>query len=330
MNDPHISILLPVYNEAENIRAVVEEILNTSLKSSFEIIAVDDGSTDGTVEELERLAAEFSNLRVVIFRANRGQTAAFDAGFREARGEIIVTMDSDGQNDPADIPKMIGMLDDGYDCVAGWRKDRKDGFFLRTFPSKIANGFIRLVTRTKVHDLGCSLRVYRAAIARELRLYGEMHRFIAVLCEDIGANVGECVVNHRARSAGESKYNLNRTFKVLLDLLTVWFMTRFQTKPIYVFGGGGLFFMFCSFGLSAFVLFQRFFGESLFNHEGPMYVHKNPLFIIAVVLFLTGVTLISMGLLAEILIRVYYEIQGLRPYSTVRKINFDKEEGEQK
>ena len=155
-------------------------------------------------------------------------------GSAKRAAEIIVTMDSDGQNDPADIPKMMAMLDDGYDCVAGWRKDRKDGYFLRTFPSKIANGFIRLVTRTKVHDLGCSLRVYRAAIARELRLYGEMHRFIAVLCEDIGAKVGECVVNHRERTAGTSKYNLNRTFKVLLDLLTVWFMTRFRTKPIYV------------------------------------------------------------------------------------------------
>lgn len=326
MSDPQISILLPVYNEAENIRTVVEEIQNTDLGRTFEIVAVDDGSTDGTTEKLEELAAEFSNLRVVVFRANRGQTAAFDAGFREARGEIIVTMDSDGQNDPVDIPKMMAMLDDGYDCVAGWRKDRKDGFFLRTFPSKIANGFIRLVTRTKVHDLGCSLRVYRAAIARELRLYGEMHRFIAVLCEDIGAKVGECVVNHRERTAGKSKYNLNRTFKVLLDLLTVWFMTRFQTKPIYVFGGGGLFFVFCSFAVSAFVLFQRFFGESLFNHDGPMFVHRNPLFIIAVVLFLTGVILISMGLLAEILIRVYYEIHGLRPYSVKKKLNIEDEE----
>ncbi|MFT5471408.1 MAG: glycosyltransferase involved in cell wall biosynthesis [Verrucomicrobiales bacterium] len=326
MNDPYLSILLPVYNEVENIRAVVEEILATELGSSFEIIAVDDASTDGTVEELEKLAAEYPNLRVVLFRANRGQTAAFDAGFREARGEIIVTMDSDGQNDPADIPKMVAMLDEGYDCIAGWRKDRKDGYFLRTFPSKIANGFIRLVTRTKVHDLGCSLRVYRVAIAKELRLYGEMHRFIAVLCEDIGAKVGECIVNHRPRAAGTSKYNLNRTFKVLLDLLTVWFMTRFRTKPIYIFGGTGLLSMLSSMGVAAFVLLQRFFGESHFGHEGPMYVHKNPLFTVAVILFLTGVILISMGLLAEILIRVYYEIQGVRPYSTVRKINFDEKE----
>ncbi|MEM7012895.1 MAG: glycosyltransferase family 2 protein [Verrucomicrobiota bacterium] len=326
MPDPQISILLPVYNEAENIRPVVEEIVGTELGLDYEIIAVDDGSTDGTAEELEKLAGELPQLRVVLFRANRGQTAAFDAGFREARGEIIVTMDSDGQNDPADIPRMVAMLEDGYDCVAGWRKDRQDGFLLRTFPSRIANFIIRAVTRTKVHDLGCSLRVYRVAIAKELRLYGEMHRFIAVLCEDVGAKVGECVVNHRPRGAGKSKYNLDRTVKVLLDLLTVWFMTRFQTKPIYVFGSASLLLMLFSFLVAGFVLFQRFFGESLLGHDGPMYVHRNPLFIIAVVMFLTGVILVSMGLLAEILIRVYYEIQGLRPYSTVKKINFEESE----
>ena len=324
MSSPHISILLPVYNEEESIASVIDEIRATELGASFEIIAVDDGSNDGTVAELERLAATDPTLKVVLFRANRGQTAAFDAGFREARGEIIVTMDSDGQNDPADIPKMVAMLEEGYDCVAGWRKDRQDGFLLRTFPSRIANGIIRGVTRTKVHDLGCSLRVYRAAIAKELRLYGEMHRFIAVLCEDIGAKVGECVVNHRPRSAGVSKYNLDRTVKVILDLLTVWFMTRFRTKPIYIFGGGGLSLILMSWLVSAYVLFQKFFGPALWGEE--FWVHKNPLFIIAVVLFLTGIILVSMGLLAEILIRVYYEIQGLRPYSVVRRLNVDKDE----
>ena len=318
-SNPHLSILLPVCNEEENIATVIEEIHATDLGVSYEIIAVDDGSTDNSASELEKLAERFSNLRVLLFRANRGQTAAFDAGFREARGTIIVTMDSDGQNDPADIPRMVAMLEDGYDCVAGWRKDRQDGFLLRTFPSRIANSLIQLVTRTKVHDLGCSLRVYRAAIAKELRLYGEMHRFIAVLCEDMGARVGECVVNHRPRRAGESKYNLDRTFKVMLDLLTVWFMTRFGTKPIYVFGGGGLVLILMSFLVSAFVLFQKFFGPMLWGEE--FWVHKNPLFIIAVVLFLIGIILLSMGLLAEILIRIYYEIQGLRPYSIVRKIN---------
>lgn len=326
MIEPHISILLPVYNEKENLAALIEEIHAVDHGESFEIVAVDDGSTDGSAEELARLAKDYPALKALVFRAHRGQTAAFDAGFRQARGEIIVTMDSDGQNDPADIPKMIAMLNTGYDCIAGWRKDRQDGFLFRRLPSIAANAFIHFVTGTKVHDLGCSLRVYRAAIAKELRLYGEMHRFIVVICEDLGARVGEMVVNHRPRTAGVSKYHLDRVVKVLLDLLTVWFRTRFRTRPIYVFGGVGLGMMLLSGATSIFVVVQRVFGETLWEHEGPMYVHRNPLFVLATVFFLTGVILLSMGLLAESLIRIYYEMHGLLPYSVAKRINFDEDD----
>ena len=313
-----ISVLLPIHNERENIRPVVAELDATlvKLERPYEIICVDDGSTDGSRGVLNELAAEQSSVKVIFFRRNVGQTSAFDAGFRHARGDIIVTMDSDGQNDPKDIPTMIAMLDDGVEFVAGWRKDRKDGLFLRKIPSRIANWIIRRVTKTKIHDLGCSLKAYRKEVVRELRLYGEMHRFIGVLVEGAGAKVAELVVNHRPRAAGTSKYGLARTFKVMLDLLTVWFLQGYITKPLYVFGGAGGSLVTLSGALSVYVLWEKF--------SQGIWVHRNPLFIIAMFVGVIGILFFGLGLLAEVIVRTYFESSGTVPYPIARRVGFDE------
>jgi glycosyltransferase involved in cell wall biosynthesis len=328
MADPHearrggdlmISLLLPVYNEKPNLPRLLQEI-ETALAGqpyTYEVIAVDDGSNDGSTELLEKLAAEKPYLKVLMFRRNHGQTAAFDAGFRHASGDIVVTLDSDLQNDPADIPRMIAKIDEGFDFVSGWRKNRQDGFVLRLLPSKIANWLIRKITGTKVHDLGCSLKVYRREIVQELHLYGEMHRFIAVLAEGVGARIAEYEVHHRPRVAGVSKYNLTRTFKVLLDLTTVWFLQGFQTKPIYVFGTIGGILIALSGLLSTYVLYEKFWLD--------IFVHRNPLFTIAIFFALVGVQFLAIGLLAELLIRIYFQSQDFRPYTIARKIGFERQ-----
>ncbi len=311
-----ISVILPVYNENENIVRVIDEIdqVLSAHGKSFEIIVVDDGSRDGSQKTVESIAAKNSKVRAVFFRANRGQSAAFDAGFRHATGRVIVTMDSDGQNDPRDIPRMIQHLESGYDFVTGWRKNRQDGFFLRKFPSRIANRIILSFMKTPIHDLGCSLKVYRKEIADELRLYGEMHRFISVLAEGVGARVGELEVNHRARVAGVSKYGLSRTVKVLLDLITVWFMRGYQTKPIYIFGGTGFGLLIGGTMLSAYVLYEKLYDS--------IWVHRNPLFIIAIILYVLGVQFIATGLLAEIIVRTYFESQSKPTYIIAKTVGF--------
>src|SRR5690348_15820304 len=240
---PEISVIFPVRNEKENLAALIEEIevALAPLGRPFEIIAVDDGSTDGSRELLLAIADSNPQLKVVCLRRNYGQSAALDAGFRLASGELFVTLDADRQNDPADIPRLIDVLErDHLDLVAGERVGRQDDFLLRTVPSRIANFFIRRVTRTRIRDLGCALKVYRRHVVNELHLYGEMHRFIAVLLEGMGARSAQVSVNHRRRTSGKSKYGIMRTFKVLLDLVTVWFMRGLQTKPIYFFGGMGM------------------------------------------------------------------------------------------
>ncbi len=250
--DMDISVVLPIYNERENLVPLIDEIAAVLVPTgkTFEIIAVDDGSRDESPDILRRLAAERPYVKALLFRRNAGQSAAFDAGFQAATGALVVTMDADRQNDPRDIPKLIAKLDEGYDMVTGWRRDRKDGFLLRKFPSRIANALIRKVTGAKIHDLGCSLKIYRKELTDQMRLWGEMHRFISVLAEGLGGRVGEVVVNHRPRVAGKSKYGLMRTVKVMLDMTTIWFMRRYQTKPIYVFGGLGLLMLFISAAIS--------------------------------------------------------------------------------
>lgn len=314
------TIILPIYNELENLRPLLEEIEGVMGNDprKFEVIAVDDASTDGSRQLLKELAAEKPYLKAIFLRSNSGQSAAFDAGFRHCSGRIVVTMDADRQNDPKDIPKMIEKLESGHDFVTGWRKNRKDGWFLRTLPSRIANWMIRRVTGTKIHDLGCSLKVYRKEICDELRLYGEMHRFISVLAEGVGARIGEMEVNHRPRVAGVSKYGLSRTFKVLLDLLTVWFMKSYRTKPIYVFGGVGGGLLLGGALSAAFVLYQKFF-------QG-IWVHRNPLFVLSVMFTVIGVQFLGMGLIAEIIIRIYFESRDKPAYSIARTLGFESAE----
>jgi glycosyltransferase involved in cell wall biosynthesis len=310
-----ISVIFPVFNERENILPLLDELTSVldGLGKSYELIAIDDGSTDGSGELLAHEARRRRNLRALLLRRNSGQAAAFDAGFREATGAVIITLDSDLQNDPRDIPRLLAELGQGFDFVTGWRKNRQDDFLMRTLPSRIANGIIRKVTRTKVHDLGCSLKAYRAEILQDIKLYGEMHRFISILVESTGARVSEIEVRHRRRRWGESKYGLGRTFKVLLDLLTVWFMRDYQTKPIYVFGGTGIAMLGCSFLGCGLTLYEKF--------AQGVYVHRNPVFLIAVIFAVIGVQFIGLGLIAELIIRTYFESQNKKAYSIARKID---------
>ena len=317
-----VSIVLPIYNEVDNLVPLLDEIESVMAAGtrSWEIIAVDDGSRDGSTKLLKELAASRSYLRLVIFRRNAGQTAAFDAGFREASGDVVVTMDSDMQNDPRDIPRLIDKLDEGFDFVTGWRKDRKDGMFLRKVPSKIANWIIRKITGTKIHDLGCSLKVYRKHVTDEMRLYGEMHRFISVIADSLGARVTELAVNHRERHAGVSKYGLVRTFKVMLDLTTIWFLRRYQTKPLYVFGGIGMFMGFLGTLCSGVVLWEKF-------HDG-VWVHRNPLFMIGMMCFLMGMQFVGTGILAELMVRTYFESQNKTAYAIAERVGFQPKKAE--
>lgn len=313
-----LSVILPIYNEVENIEPLLAEIEEALIPSgkSFEVIAVDDASNDGSRELLKKIQPYKSYLKVILFRRNAGQASAFDAGFRAASGKVVVTMDADRQNDPKDILPMVAKLDEGFDFVSGWRKKRKDGLWLRKVPSRIANYIIRKVTGTRLHDMGCSLKVYRKEISDEMRLYGEMHRFIAVLAQNLGARCGEHVVNHRPRVAGQSKYGLARTVKVVLDLFTVWFMRSYQTKPIYIFGGMGMTVLAASAALAAFVLYEKFMLG--------VWVHKNPLFLLSIMLGVMAGQCLGLGILAEMMIRTYFESERVKqPYQIGTTFGFD-------
>jgi glycosyltransferase involved in cell wall biosynthesis len=313
-----VTVVIPIYNEKENIEPLLDELERALTPSgrTFEVLAVDDGSTDGSAQLLTSLVGVRPYLKAVILRRNSGQTAAFSCGFALASGRCVATLDADLQNDPADLCGMLAKLEDGYDVVTGWRKNRQDTLLVRKIPSRIANAIIRRVTGTAVHDLGCSIRVYRKEITDQLRLYGEMHRFIVVLAEGLGARVCEVPVNHRARRAGHSKYGIGRTFKVVLDLFTVWFMGRFQSKPIYLFGGAGLTLMLGSVVTAGWVLWEKY-------AEGA-WVHRNPLFIIALTLGLFGAQILALGVVAEILIRIYFETGSTTAYSVREKLGFDR------
>jgi len=305
-----LSVVVPLYNEEESLPELVEQLLEALRPTGerFELVLVNDGSRDGTAEVLERLCGEVPELVGVLLRKNYGQTAAMAAGFDVACGEVIVSLDGDLQNDPADIPLLLAKLREGYDLVSGWRHQRQDAALQRKLPSRIANRLIGRVTGVRLHDYGCSLKAYRREVLSDMRLYGELHRFLPALAFIEGARITEVKVNHRARQYGTSKYGIDRTFRVLMDLLTVWFMKRFLTRPMYVFGFGGLVAIVASLFASAYLLAIKLMGEDIGNR---------PLLTLAVVLGLTGVQLFCFGLLAELLIRTYHESQG-RPIYRIR------------
>lgn len=307
-NKPQLSIVMPVYNEEQNVFPLFQEITK-ALKNyphPYEIIFVDDGSTDQTHTSLQKICRQDDRVKCVIFQGNFGQTAALSAGFDLAQGNLIVALDGDGQNDPADIPMLLDILEQGYDMVCGWRKNRKDAFLSRKLPSFIANRIIAWVTGVFIHDYGCTLKVYKKEIIKNIKLYGEMHRFIPAYASWAGAKVTEVEVNHRPRIAGISKYNILRSYKVILDLITVKFLCDYSTSPIYFFGTFGM--ALCATGLlSAIVTLIEKYYQGVF-------VHRNPLILLAILLFILGVQFIMIGLLAEILIRIYHESQDKKTY----------------
>lgn len=310
---PEISLVIPVYNEEPNIEPLMREISPAlaRITDNFEIIAVDDGSRDGSYEKLKSLRATDQRIKVVRFRSNFGQTAAFSAGFDKARGRVIVTMDADLQNDPADIPAMIEKLNEGYDIVAGWRYDRQDKLISRKVPSMIANKVISMTTNVHLHDYGCSLKVFRAEVVKNIRLYGEMHRFIPAIASWMGVDVAEMKVNHRPRTAGRSKYGIGRTVRVVLDLITVKFLLSYSTRPIQIFGFIGLISAILGFTTALWLSVQRLFFQ--------MPLSNRPALLLAVLLIFIGVQFISMGLLAELQARTYHESQN-KPIYAIKEI----------
>ncbi len=309
---PEISVVVPLLNEQDNIGPLYEQITQTLAgEHSHEVLFVDDGSTDNSLAVLKGLLGSDDKVRIIRFRRNFGQTAALSAGFAHARGKIIVAMDGDLQNDPADIPKMIAKLDEGFDVVSGWRKKRHDSALTRLLPSKVANWLISRITGVKLHDYGCTLKAYRTEALAQTELYGEMHRFIPAIASWSGAKIAEIVVNHRPRTAGVAKYGLARTWKVVLDLITVNFLGSYSTKPIYVFGGLGLLSAVGSILLGLTVIFQKV------NFQTDM--SGNPLLILTGVLIIATIQFILMGLLAELLVRTYHESQG-RPTYVIQEI----------
>ena len=316
---PDISVFLPVFDEEPNLRllhAKLDEAL-TKLGRSAEIIYVDDGSKDGSLTILRELAQEDPRVRVVALRRNYGQTAAMAAGIDAARGRVLIPMDADLQNDPADIVRLLDKLDEGYDVVSGWRKNRQDKLFTRKIPSMLANRLISWIGGVPLHDYGCSLKAYRRESLEDVRLYGEMHRFIPIYASWAGARVAEIPVDHHARTMGKSKYGLSRTIKVLFDLMTIKFMASYQTKPIYIFGSFGMLSFFVAFVAALWALFLKL------THRADFI--QTPLPIIAIVMFAVGIQFLLMGLLAEMLVRTYHESQSKRIYAVREMIGFERE-----
>lgn len=315
-----LSIVIPCYNEEASIPRLLaaldaSRVDLTARGHDVEVIVVDDGSKDGSVARLKEGTGTRAWLRLIAFRRNFGQTAAMAAGIRAATGEVIIPMDADLQNDPVDIPRLLERLDHGYDVVSGWRRKRQDGALTRRLPSFIANWIIGRVSGVRLHDYGCTLKAYRRGFVESLALYGEMHRFIPIYAAWSGARVTELEVSHHPRREGQSKYGLMRTFKVMLDLVTVKFLGDFSTKPLYFFGGMG--FALCGAGtmVALVTLAQKFFSLE------RTFVHRNPLFIVAVFLFMIGVQFVMMGLIAELQIRTYHESQGKPVYVIGETVN---------
>lgn len=308
-----VSIVIPLYNEAESLPRLYERIipLLDDWDREFEVILVDDGSSDETPELLRHFQAQDSRLTVVLLRRNFGQTAAFAAGFDCARGNVIVTMDGDLQNDPADIPMLLDKMDEGYDIVSGWRIDRQDTYITRKLPSQIANRLISRMTGVHLHDYGCSLKAYHREVIEGIQLYGEMHRFIPALASWMGVRVAEVPVNHNAREFGKSKYGLGRTIRVILDLLTVKFLLDYATRPIQIFGLLGLIMLIAGGGIGTYLATIRLFFDTA--------IGDRPMVILAALLIMVGVQLLIMGLLGEVLVRTYHEAQD-KPVYAVREV----------
>lgn len=306
-----LSIVIPVFNEQDNVRPLCYSIVERmkELDKDYEIIFVDDGSKDRTLEELLNVKKEVAHVKVISLRKNFGQTASMSAGFDHAQGEVIISMDGDLQNDPADIPKLLKGIEDGYDIVSGWRVNRKDKLLLRRVPSVIANWLIGKITGVKLHDYGCSLKAYRPDVIKSIKLYGEMHRFIPALASWNGAKILELPVSHNPREFGESKYGIWRTFRVVLDLLTVKFMLSFFTKPLHMLGFWGVVFIASGFAYGCFLTFQRLLFHAYIKPLRPL---------IVLLLIISGIQLLTIGLVAEINIRTYYESQGKPIYSIKR------------
>lgn len=310
----HLSIVVPVYNEEESLPLLVEAVRGAvePLNLAWELVLVDDGSRDSSPSLLEKLAIQDpDHIRVVFLRRNFGQTAAIAAGLDHSTGELVVLLDADLQNDPQDIPAMLDKLNEGYDVVSGWRKNRQDSYTTRTLPSNLANGLISRVTGVHLHDYGCTLKAYRREVITGFKLYGEMHRFIPVYANSVGAKIYEMPVRHHPRRFGKTKYGLERTFKVILDLITVKFLNSYANKPIYLFGGAGIILILVSLLAMLALAIRRIFLD--------IPVLNSPIFLMSVVTFILGFQSILMGLIAELLVRTYHESQG-KPTYTVRQI----------
>ena len=310
-----LSIIVPVYNEEENIFPLFEAVQKVILENKYdaELIFIDDGSSDSTVQKIK----ELNGVKLIRFRKNFGQTAAMSAGIDFATGDIIIPMDGDLQNDPNDIPKLLAKLEEGFDVVSGWRKDRKDNPIKRNLPSRIANGLISKISGVHLHDYGCSLKAYRHDVIKDVKLYGEMHRFIPVYANWMGGKVTEVPVTHHPRIHGVSKYGINRTFKVVLDLIVIKFLQRYAQKSIHVFGGLGLLSFLLSFISAGFMFYYKIWGGKSFI--------QTPLPMLTVLFFMVGVMLVMMGLISEILNRTYYESQGKKVYLVKETSGFDSE-----
>ncbi len=311
-----LSIVIPIFNEEENINILYTSIMEMLNKNNLiaEIIFVNDGSSDNSLKELEKISVKDDNIKIINFRRNYGQTAAMSAGIDHSSGDLIIPMDGDNQNDPNDIPRLINKINEGFDVVSGWRKDRKDKKLSRIIPSIIANRVISKIGGVPLHDYGCSLKAYKREVIKDVKLYGEMHRFIPIYASWQGAKVAELVVNHHPRRFGKTKYGINRTFKVLLDLILIKFMEVYMQKPIYLFGGFAMINLFMAIISFVVMIYFKFLG-------GKSFV-QTPLPQIVILFFLVGVLSLFIGFLSEIMMRTYYESQGQRSYSIKNKINF--------
>ena len=315
-----LSTIVPVYNEESNLPELVAALMPVlnDLGLPFEIIFINDGSTDDSAAVLDRLAADSPEIKVIHFRRNHGQTAAMMAGLDFSVGDVIVPIDADLQNDPQDIPRLLERLNEGFDLVSGWRKDRKDSRIFRNLPSWFANRLISKISGVKLHDYGCTLKAYRRSIIEDVRLYGEMHRFLPIYASWAGARTTEIVVNHNARTRGESKYGLERVFKVPLDLIVVKFLSEYSQKPIYVFGGFGL--------LSHMLALLTFAAMVYFKFWGGKSFIETPLPMLVVLFVLMGFMSMLLGLIAELSVRTYHESQNKNTYTILRTVNIDNDQ----